>query len=136
MRRFFLIVFLLLVLFAGIITLSFPVFHGADMNQSDTKSAVVETANREYREISDNVRRGETLYDIFKRYDLEMRDLFLMREASAGIHRLKNLIVGHPYRMIVDDQNMVNSFFYSINSGINCTVSAHDNKRAWDVEFI
>ncbi|MEK6576100.1 MAG: M23 family metallopeptidase [Nitrospirota bacterium] len=115
MRRFFLIVFLLLVLFAGIITLSFPVFHGADMNQSDTKSAVVETANREYREISDNVRRGETLYDIFKRYDLEMRDLFLMREASAGIHRLKNLIVGHPYRMIVDDQNMVNSFFYSIN---------------------
>lgn len=115
MRRFFLIVFLLLVLFTGIITLSFPVFHGADMNQSDTKSAVVETANREYREISNSVRRGETLYDIFKRYDLEMRDLFLMREASAGIHRLRNLTVGHPYRMIVDDQNRVNSFFYSIS---------------------
>ncbi|MEK7871829.1 MAG: hypothetical protein AAB244_05570, partial [Nitrospirota bacterium] len=87
MRRFFLIVFLLLVLFTGIITLSFPVFHGADMNQSDTKSEVLETADREYREIADSVRRGETLYDIFKRYDLEMRDLFLMREASAGIHR-------------------------------------------------
>jgi murein DD-endopeptidase MepM/ murein hydrolase activator NlpD len=66
-------------------------------------------------EISGTVKKGETLFDIFKRYKLDIADLLKMKEASADIHRLKTLSPGQTYKIIVDDEKGVNSFVYCID---------------------
>lgn len=66
-------------------------------------------------EISGTIKKGETLFDIFKRYRLDLKDLFKLKEASADIHRLRDLYPGQPYRLIIDSNNQINSFIYWIN---------------------
>jgi len=73
------------------------------------------TKPAEYREIADNIKKGETLFDIFKRYELDLRDLFQLREASADIHKLRDLYPGQPYKIVIDSNNQVNSFTYWID---------------------
>jgi murein DD-endopeptidase MepM/ murein hydrolase activator NlpD len=68
-----------------------------------------------FREIAGNIQKGETLTDIFARYKLDLKDLFRMREASASIHRLRNIYPDRPYKIIVDDQDQINSFSYWID---------------------
>lgn len=68
-----------------------------------------------YREISGTVRKGETIFDIFKRYNLDIRELFRIKEASASIHKLREIYPGQPYKIIIDDNNRINSFIYWIN---------------------
>ena len=70
------------------------------------------------REISDVIKKGETLFDIFKRYNLEIAELFELRVASADIHRLRNLYPGRPYRILLDDNDRINSFIYYAMAGI------------------
>jgi murein DD-endopeptidase MepM/ murein hydrolase activator NlpD len=76
----------------------------------DTKSA-----EAKYREIAGRIRKGETLFDIFKKYRLDFEDFFKMREASASIHRLKELYPGQPYKILVSDDNQINSLVYWID---------------------
>jgi murein DD-endopeptidase MepM/ murein hydrolase activator NlpD len=68
-----------------------------------------------YREISGTVRRGETLFNIFKRYNLNITELFRIKEASANIHKLREVYPGQPYKIIIDDNNRINSFIYWID---------------------
>lgn len=76
-----------------------------------------EDANEQgkYKEISSTIKKGETLFDIFKKYRLSIEDLFKIKEASANIHRVRNLYPGQPYKIIIDDNNIINSFIYWIN---------------------
>lgn len=67
------------------------------------------------REISGQVKRGETLFDIFKKYNLSLAELFKMREASASVHRLRDLKTDRPYSIIVDDNDKINAFRYWID---------------------
>lgn len=69
----------------------------------------------QYREISGNIKTGETLFDIFKKYKLNADELFKMKEASANVHKLRDLHPARPYKIIVDDCNRINSFSYWIN---------------------
>jgi hypothetical protein len=39
-----------------------------------------------------------------------------MREAAAGVHRLRNIVEGRPYRILVDPDNSVVSLAYHINN--------------------
>jgi murein DD-endopeptidase MepM/ murein hydrolase activator NlpD len=66
-------------------------------------------------EISGTVKKGETLFDIFKRYKLDIADLLKLKEASADIHRLKALSPGQTYKIYLDDNKGVNSFIYCID---------------------
>jgi len=75
-----------------------------------------ETAvSNEYHEISGYIHKGETLFDIFKKYKLDVKDLFKLREASADIHRLRYLNPNQPYKIILDNYDQINSFKYWIN---------------------
>jgi len=65
-----------------------------------------------YREISGTVKKGETLFNIFKKYNLNITELFKIKEASANIHRLREVYPGQPYKIIIDDNNRINSFIY------------------------
>lgn len=67
------------------------------------------------REIVDTVRKGETVSTIFEKHRLDIGELFRMREASAGIHRLRDISVGRPYTITLDPDNNVLSLAYHIN---------------------
>ena len=67
------------------------------------------------REIVDTVRKGETVAAIFEKHHLDIGELFRMREASAGIHRLRDISVGMPYTITLDPDNNVLSLAYHIN---------------------
>ncbi len=67
------------------------------------------------REISGTVKEGETLYDIFKRYNLDLNELLRLKEASADVHRLKKLYPGQPYKFLIDNDSNISSFSYWIN---------------------
>ncbi|MBI5406194.1 MAG: peptidoglycan DD-metalloendopeptidase family protein [Nitrospirae bacterium] len=78
-----------------------------------------------FREISDTIKKGQTLFDIFKRYHLDIGELLELRKASADVYRLRNLYPGQSYKILVDDNDRVNSFSYWIddNSILNITRS-------------
>ncbi len=67
------------------------------------------------REIVDTVRKGETVAGIFEKHHLDIGELFRMRQASAGIHRLGDISVGMPYTITLDPDNNVLSLAYHIN---------------------
>jgi len=67
------------------------------------------------REIVDTVRKGESVSTIFEKHRLDIGELFRMREASAGIHRLREISVGMPYTITLDPDNNVLSLDYHIN---------------------
>ncbi len=67
------------------------------------------------REIVDTVRKGETVAAIFEKHHLDIGELFRMRQASAGIHRLRDISVGRPYTITLDPDNNVLSLAYHID---------------------
>ncbi len=67
------------------------------------------------REICGEIEKGETLYHIFKKHQLNFKDFFKLKEASANIHRLRNLSPGQPYKIILDNNFGINSFTYWID---------------------
>jgi murein DD-endopeptidase MepM/ murein hydrolase activator NlpD len=69
-----------------------------------------------HKEIKGAIRKGQTLFDIFKKHGLNINELFQIKEAAADTHRLRELRPGHPYKIIIDDKNKINSFTYWINS--------------------
>lgn len=68
-----------------------------------------------YKEISSTIQKGEALFDIFKKYNLNLSEFFKIKEASANIHRLKEVYPGQLYKIIVDDNNQISSFIYWID---------------------
>lgn len=70
---------------------------------------------KDNREICGTVSKGETLIHIFKKYGLDLRELLQLREASAAVHRLRNLYPGRMYKIVVDGDNKVESLMYWID---------------------
>ncbi|GAB4388249.1 MAG: M23 family metallopeptidase [Thermodesulfovibrionales bacterium] len=66
-------------------------------------------------EISDVVSRGETFFDIFKRYGLDFAELHYISEASAAAFDLRRIASGRKYSIVYDDDNRVRSLTYSID---------------------
>ncbi len=69
----------------------------------------------EIRTIEGTVLRGDTVAGLFHRNRLRVEDLFGMRQAAAGVHALKNLSAGRPYRITLDPDNNVLSLAYHVN---------------------
>jgi len=59
------------------------------------------------RQIEDMVKRGETMFDIFHKYGIDVRELFRLGEASASVHRLREIVKGQPYRIEPGEDNSV-----------------------------
>jgi len=91
------------------------------------KSDDIKPEREKYTEISGTIKKGETLFDIFKKYKLDIGELFKLREASADIHRLRELYPGQPYKIIVDDNNQINSFAYWINDDLILNIKRVDS---------
>jgi murein DD-endopeptidase MepM/ murein hydrolase activator NlpD len=67
------------------------------------------------RQISGVIQKGETLYDVFKKYHLDFGTLFKLREASADVHELRQLRPDRPYRIALGADDRVCSFVYWID---------------------
>jgi murein DD-endopeptidase MepM/ murein hydrolase activator NlpD len=78
-------------------------------------SSPMEHPEESPQEIRDVVKAGDTMSGIFHRYGLNDKELLLLREASADIHRLRKIVAGQPYEFRLDNDNNVLSFTYQIN---------------------
>lgn len=87
----------------------------SDFKLVEQSESPVSQASNQYREITGNIKKGETLFDIFKRYKLDFTELLAIKDASAHVHTLRKLCPGNLYRIIIDDKNQVNSLVYWIN---------------------
>jgi len=61
------------------------------------------------------VEKGQSLYEIFKRHDLDPRELFHMKESLAGVHSMREFRPGQPYEFHVDPEKRLQSFVYWVN---------------------
>lgn len=85
-------------------------------NNFSLKDAPVDiNTQQNYRTIHDTVQKGETLFDIFKKHNLDMGVLFEMKEASAGVYKLGEVHPEHRYKIVFDDDERINSFVYGID---------------------
>ena len=58
------------------------------------------------------VERGQSLHEIFRRHDLDPRQLFPVKEALAGVHSPREFRPGRPYEIQVDPEKGVHAFLY------------------------
>jgi murein DD-endopeptidase MepM/ murein hydrolase activator NlpD len=61
------------------------------------------------------VEKGQSLYEIFKRHELDPRELFHMKEALAGVHSTREFRPGQPYEFHVDPERRLHAFVYWVN---------------------
>jgi murein DD-endopeptidase MepM/ murein hydrolase activator NlpD len=92
------------------------------------RSEEVTSEEGKYKKIQGTIKKGETLFDIFKKYGLGIGELFKLREASADIHRLRELYPGQPYKIIVDNNNHINSFAYWIDDDFILNIKRVDSE--------
>lgn len=85
------------------------------------------SVGKSFREISDVIKKGETLYEIFRRYNLDIGELFELREASADVYRLRKLNPGQSYKILIDDNDRVNSFIYWIDDDTTLNITRSDS---------
>jgi len=106
-----------IVTLSAVLFIAFFTLHG-NFNVVDEKKQeeqVEPVKPQEYREITGSIKKGETLSDIFKKYKLDLADLFRLREASADIHKLRKLLPDRPYKILLDDKDRINRFTYWID---------------------
>lgn len=85
---------------------------------SSEKGAVAENPlqkDETPRVIDGRIKEGETLFVIFKRYGLNLVELFEISEASASVHGLANVSPDHRYKIKLDEDNSVSAFTYWID---------------------
>jgi murein DD-endopeptidase MepM/ murein hydrolase activator NlpD len=97
--------------------------HTSQESPGPGESAV---SGRACREITGNIKKGETFFDIFKKYNLDPTELFRLREASADIHRLKDVCPDRPYKIVLDDTDKITSLKYWIDDDTILSISSTD----------
>ena len=87
-----------------------------------------------FREIKGEIEQGETLSGIFKKYNLDIGELYRIRQASAGIYRLRDLHPGRSYRIVLDNNERIDSFHYGIDD--NCVLSINRTDEGYCAEKV
>ncbi len=80
-----------------------------------------------FREITGKIKRGETLFDIFKKYKLDPKALFQLKEASADVYKLGELRPKQPYKIVIDNNDQINSFEYWINDDTMLNITSTES---------
>jgi murein DD-endopeptidase MepM/ murein hydrolase activator NlpD len=99
--------------------------HDAKDVKKEVKIGPQKTATS--RVINGAIKRGGTFFDVFKKYGLDIAELFSIREASADVHRLRDLKPGQPYKIVLDDSDSISSLSYWIDDDSVLDVSRGDN---------
>jgi murein DD-endopeptidase MepM/ murein hydrolase activator NlpD len=78
-------------------------------------SGGIQAPSPSVRKIEGTVRRGETMFDIFKRSELDLSQLFDLKKAAAAVYRLNDIRPGRPYEITLNTDNNVVSLTYRID---------------------
>ncbi|MBE0556700.1 MAG: hypothetical protein IH628_05645, partial [Proteobacteria bacterium] len=105
------------------VCLAFAGYFGFPTETEKPPPAVQQPA---FREIKGDIKKGETLFEIFKKYNLDVGELYKLREASAGIYRLRELHPGRSYRIVIDNNERIDSFHYGIDDSCLLSISRTD----------
>ena len=81
----------------------------------NTKDNPSSAGNDYFQTISGTIQKGETLFDVFKKHKLDITELFKLKQASASIHKLKDVYPGRPYKTVIDDKYQICEFTYWID---------------------
>ena len=111
--------------------LAFAGYFGLPTKTEQPPPAVQQPA---FREINGKIEQGETLFEIFKKYNLDIGELYKIREASAGIYRLRELYPGRAYRIVLDNNERIDSFHYGIDD--NCFLRINRTDEGYCAEKI
>ena len=76
--------------------------------------------------IQDVVKPGETMFDIFQSHKLNIQELFLLKEASTDVHRLRDIVPGQPYNIVLGPDNSVLSLTYQISDDEQLSITRSD----------
>jgi len=109
-----------------IISLSFLAFLGSFSHIARKKGAPPIRQPQAFQVITGIIKKGETFFDIFKRYKLDITELYKIREASAGIHKLREIYPGRQYKIICDNNEQISSFIYWIDDDCYLNVNRTD----------
>ena len=104
---------ILLLFFVGSVFLGFIEYYYNPKHAPDSFGK--KHTNAMHTEITSSVKSGENLFSIFKKYNLRIKDCLMVREASANIHKLRELKPEQPYKIVIDDNKQIESFAYWIN---------------------
>lgn len=77
----------------------------------------------EPHEVIGKIENGDNLHQLFSKHNLSADDLPLIQNASEKIYRVQNLVVDRPYKFVLDSNNQIISFFYSINDDYTLRVN-------------
>jgi hypothetical protein len=69
------------------------------------KTAAIHPVMENISEINGVVKRGDTLFDIFRKYKIDMEKFLQVKKASANIEGLRNLRADNLYILHNDDQS-------------------------------
>jgi len=117
-----------------IISLSFLAFLGNFSQTARKKEAPPIGQPQAFQVITGIIKKGETLFDIFKRHQLDITELYKIREASAGIHKLRELYPGRQYKIIRDNNERISSFLYWIDD--DCYLNVNRTGQGYCAEKI
>lgn len=112
MRKITVLSVIILCVIAG---LAISRFSGTGTITENVQEEPAAPAQETYREITGVIEKGETFLDIFKKYALDVKELFEAREAAADVHRLRDLRPGRQYKIVVDENDRIASLEYCIN---------------------
>ena len=93
-------------------------------SQVDPSPPPSEKTSGTSQKIQGVVKPGETMFDIFKKNGLDLRDLFRLREASASVHRLRDISTGQPYKIELGGDGE--------SALLGCALS---DIFSWDIDF-
>ncbi len=77
--------------------------------------------------ISDCVQKGETLFKIFSKHDLQTEEVLPIRNASLNVHPVRTLHPGRPYQFEIEEDGSVSSFRYWIDDDSLLDIRRDDN---------
>ena len=89
--------------------------YSRDMKNADEGANKEPLKTEVLQEINGTIKKGETFFEVFKQYGLDLAELFKIREAAADVHRLRKVQPGQQYKISVDADNRVNYLAYWID---------------------
>lgn len=107
--------FVFLFIFLAFFTFSIKNEKAKTKQNVSNSGEVVSQSQECYKEISGTINPGETLYDIFKKHSLDLKEFIKLKEASADVHKLRYLNTGRPYKILIDGDSQINEFEYWID---------------------
>ncbi len=105
---------IIVIFFSGFVLLTVNSINSSNIRSPITLQAASDATDL-YHELIGTIKKGQTFFDIFRHYGIDMSDLAQLQKASADVYPLRNVYPGNQYKIRVDPADRVRSLVYGIN---------------------